>query len=553
MVIRPIIQVLSSPSLGNSEEAAVILSVLAMRVPVGNEAVYREFELVPRGKNMPIDSGKFTPWFTAVSVQLSERGRLGTIVGAGQSARDINQIERKGEGAFISYCVSVQVHPDDVELTLLQRGHLMFINILLCFEDRKGDPFPALPVRVARRMEMQRCGLAEVIAKLSKFASQDAQLAEELEKFHDREAIDREDEIMDQDRQLLQDLENPLDLCRTIVDQLGESRARDYFLSSLRQTLLMTTKREPQQRMRYFQIINELIQGVVLDQEPGFDRDITDLMNIPIQRVFGRYEEADKVEQAERQIQERNMQILRLERERDKLKTELDGVEGGLINQLKKEKLDLEGKLRTSRGVSEGLQHDCNKLKQEYEERIQDLEATIDELERRIMELLSMLKQSQNLDDLLDAKSIHGYNRKELYAELEKERDRYHARQQLEGRTGLAASRRIASSRLLSSREATRAISSDSSEIESDQDEVEEDNAFVDADVESGHIMVANRGAWAQGEKRALQHKAKSRKEVTSTSQFVDADDDKVRAHEALATLASGESASVGRPLTDSS
>jgi cytokinesis protein len=422
----------------------------------------------------------------------------------------------------------------------------MFINILLCCEDRKGEPFPALPVRVARRMEMQRCGLGDVIDRLAKFASQDAQLAEELEKFHDREAIDREDEIMDQDRQLLQNLEDPIDLCKTIVDQLGQGRARDFFLSSLRQTLLMT-KREPQQRMRYFQIINELVQGVVLDQEPGYDRDITDLMNIPIQRVFGRYEEADKVEQAEKQIQERNLQILRLERERDKLKTELDGVEGGLINQLKKEKLDLEGKLRTSRGVSEGLQHDLNKLKQEYEERIQDLEATIDELERRIMELLAMLEQSQNLDDLLSLKSTHGYNRKELYSELEKERDRYHARQQLEGRTGpgLAASRRIASSRLLSSREATRAISESSEE--SDLDDVDQENVFEDADVDSSHIMVANRGAWVQGQKRALQQKPKSRKEVTSTSQFVDADDDKVRAHEALATLASGESASVSR------
>lgn len=415
----------------------------------------------------------------------------------------------------------------------------MFINILLCCEDRKGEPFPALPVRVARRMEMQRCGLADVIARLSKFSSQDAQLAEELEKFHDREAIDREDELMDQDRQLLENLESPTDLCKTIVDQLGEGRARDFFLSSLRQTLLMT-KREPQQRMRYFQIINELVQGVVLDHEPGYDRDITDLMNIPIQRVFGRYEEADKVEQAEKQIQERNLQILRLERERDKLKTELDGVEGGLINQLKKEKLDLEGKLRTSRGVSEGLQHDLNKLKQDYEDRIQDLEATVDELERRIMELLAMLEQSQNLDDLLALKSTNGYDRKVLYSELEKERDRYLARQQLEGRTGpgLAASRRIASSRLLSSREATRAISSSS---ESDLDEGE-DNVFEDADVD---IMVANRGARAQGQNHVV-NKAK-RKEVTSGSQFVDADDDKVRAHEALATLASGESASVSR------
>jgi hypothetical protein len=105
MVIRPIIQVLASPSLGNSEEAAVILSVLAMRVPIGNEAVYREFEYQSRGRNAPAD-GKFTPWFTAVSQQLTERGRLGTLVGAGQQAKDINQIERKGEAAFISYCVS---------------------------------------------------------------------------------------------------------------------------------------------------------------------------------------------------------------------------------------------------------------------------------------------------------------------------------------------------------------------------------------------------------------------------------------------------------------
>jgi cytokinesis protein len=427
----------------------------------------------------------------------------------------------------------------------------MFINILLCFEDRKGDPFPALPVRLSRRMEMQRCGLSDVIDRLSTFQSQDAQLEEELEKFHDREAIDKEEEIMDQDRQLLQDLDDPVELCQTIVTQLGESRARNFFLSSLRQTLLMTTKRDPDQRIRYFQIINELVQGIVLNQEPGYDRDITDLMNIPIQRVFGRYEEADKVEQAERQIQERNLQILRLERERDKLKSELDGVEGGLINQLKKEKLDLEGKLRTSRGVSEGLQHDLNKLKKEYEERIHDLEATVDELERRIMELLAMLKQSQNLEDIINQKSSHGYHRKELYAELEKESDRYYARQQLEGRTGpgIAASRRIASMRLLSSREATRALDSSSSESgddfeDEDQKEVEED-AFEDADAESGHIMFADRAALAQGQKRALQQKNKGRKEIVSTSQFVDAEDDKVRAHEARAMLASGESASV--------
>ncbi|KAJ9115891.1 hypothetical protein QFC22_005034 [Naganishia vaughanmartiniae] len=537
MVIRPIIQVLSSPSLGNSEEAAVILSVLAMRVPIGNEAVYREFELAPRGKKASLDSGRFSQWFASLSQQLSERGRLGTMVGAGQSARDINQIEKKGEGAFTSYC----------------RGHLMFINILLCFEDRKGDPFPALPVRISRRMEMQRCGLSNVIGKLSTFQSQDAQLEEELEKFHDREAIDQEEEIMDQDRQILQDLDDPVELCQTIVTQLGDSRARNFFLSSLRQTLLMTTKRDPDQRIRYFQIINELVQGIVLNQEPGYDRDITDLMNIPIQRVFGRYEEADKVEQAERQIQERNLQILRLERERDKLKSELDGVEGGLINQLKREKLDLEGKLRTSRGVSEGLQHDLNKLKKEYEERIHDLEATVDELERRIMELLAMLKQSQDLDDIIKQKSSHGYNRKELFAELEKESDRYYARQQLEGRTGpgIAASRRIASMRLLSSREATRALDSQSSDSEADdgeeksedQREVEED-AFEDADAESGHIMVADRAALAQGQKRALQQKNKGRTEVVSTSQFVDAEDDKVRAHEARAMLASGESAS---------
>ena len=81
------------------------MSVLAMRVPIGNEAVYREFEYRFRGRNASED-GKFAPWFSAVSRQLVERARLGTLVGAGQETKDINQIERKGEAAFISYCVS---------------------------------------------------------------------------------------------------------------------------------------------------------------------------------------------------------------------------------------------------------------------------------------------------------------------------------------------------------------------------------------------------------------------------------------------------------------
>lgn len=507
IIIMAIACCLSSPYLPSRKIAVdILLFMLHWKAPIGYQAVLQSFSTYQSmlGGGDP-GAGRYTTWLKVLSETLDGRGRMGSLVGASKEMKKGMLSEQLTEPLLAEYAVSVVADKELLlELTTCllveQLSNLWLINSLLKTRSKLGDPeFPRLDTRTHVRLELERCGVKKILGKLPAFKNE--KIDGELENYRQVEEDDRRELLKTYDRRVLKDLQNPKDVVNGIMNSIEGTKAEEFFMSSLRH--LMLIKDDGDQRVRYYQLIDQLVTSVVLDQQPGVERDFSSVMDISVQRVFGRFEESERLEQAQEQVKDLESRNIKLQREKESLVTELAEVDGGLVGRLKLQVLTLEEKLATSRRNTETVGSQMEEMRLAYEDKIEQLEA-------EIRELYNMLRETRELDTVLETggQGQKAQNRRSLIANLDQQMKRRQTIRKLMGQNG----------------------EDSGSGIDGIPEESEGGSSLGDDTGEDGEILVADKLALngAKGLRKSLTSR---QKKTSSGSQFMDAEDERVRAH----------------------
>jgi cytokinesis protein len=344
---------------------------------------------------------------------------------------------------------------------------------------------------------MEAAGLANILERCRsfQFAGLDKQLDQYDELYEEDHTIMRKNF----DEEILRDMSDPYDVYRAIMANLEGTEAFKYFLSAMQHLLLV--REEGDTKSRYFQLIDTLVTSVVLDKKPSFSNGLSNTIGLSVERLVAQFGESERAQALEKETSEARVQLGHLKLEKETLERELAAVGDGLVGQLKERLAATEEKLRISRLTTEALQEQLKDQQSMHEEQIQQLEL-------QISELFKMLKESRGFASAMEASK--GMDRKDLIYSISKQMERKKTIGILEGR---------------------RRQDVDGEEDESDAGPVET-GMEVDMDSLRRRRRTAER-------RRRQQSGAASGDNTGRTSQFMDAEEERVRLH-IEETLAAG-------------
>jgi cytokinesis protein len=304
-----------------------------------------------------------------------------------------------------------------------QLANLVLVNAIIEFVDDAD-------LRLHHRAQMETAGLQRIITLCRDFGTPaiDKQL-------HILQVTLQEDERQLRDRldkAILNDLNDPQDVYNAIRTKIGDTKAKDYFLSMMQHLLLI--HEEGPAMAHYYQLIDSIVTDVVLDKKlAGAEH----RLGLSVERIIAQFNEADRLQIAEDEAAEVRAQALKLKLEKEMLEEEMAQGQDGLVGRLKERVAQLEQKLNVSRDTTSRLQGQLETQRAGYEERIS-------QLEKQIMELFRMLKEvGKNFDGILDTGSM---DRRTLVATLEKHFQRNKTISILEGKDRRARKKAIKSS-----------------------------------------------------------------------------------------------------------
>jgi cytokinesis protein len=276
-------------------------------------------------------------------------------------------------------------------------ANLVLINGILNFVDD-------LDLRLHHRSQMEAAGLRHITEACQRFHHPvlDKQL-QFLQTTLDEDELRLRERL---DKAILQDLNNPQDVYNAIQAKMGNTRAKDFFLSMMQHLLLI--REEGDAMVHYYQLLDSIVTDVVLDKKlAGAEQ----RLGHSVERIIAQFNEADRLQVAEDEAAELRARALQMRLEKEALEEELAKGQDGLVGQLKERLIQVEQKLSVSRETTSRLQGQLETQKAGYEEQIAQLEA-------QIMELFRMLKEvDKGVETILDSGSV---DRKTLVATLEK-------------------------------------------------------------------------------------------------------------------------------------
>lgn len=224
------------------------------------------------------------------------------------------------------------------------------------------------------------------------------------------------------DQEVLRDMTDPDQVYQAIRSRTDDSRARDYFLSTLQHLLLI--REEGPAMVHYYQLIDSMVTDIVLDKKlAGAEL----RMGRSVERIIAQFNEADRYQAAEKEATEVKAELWKIKLEKEQLEEEISGGLEGLVGRLKEKINHLEQKLAVSRETTCKLQGQMATQKAGYEEQIAQLEA-------QIMELFQMLKQMGKGVDRIIESSAGAMDRKTLIETLDRHLQRNKTIGILEGR-----------------------------------------------------------------------------------------------------------------------
>ena len=368
-------------------------------------------------KNQQGENGRFDAWMRIVEVTIDGRGKMGSLVGASEELRSggIGM-----ENLLMEYAVAT----------------LFLINMIVDAPDRD------LQLRVHIRAQFTSCGIKRILTKMEGF--QYEVIDKQVERYRTNEAIDYEDLLERENSSIkdsvdgeVKDLSDPVQIVDAIMSKVQGSRTQDYFVSAM-QHLLLIRENDGEDRLRMFQLVDQMLSYVAMDRRLP-DMDLKQSLNFTVQSLMDKLHTDSEARQAlDESLESRQLADSALA-ERDEMRARIELGADGLVAKLQKQVEEQAQVIEVQQRQKDGLKAELADL-----QRVRAQELQRNELETR--ELYLMLRDTQDAaasaarqggkgvagGDPVQSKGI--LDRAKLMERLEMQLERQKTQFQLEGR-----------------------------------------------------------------------------------------------------------------------
>lgn len=339
--------------------------------------------------------------------------------------------------------------------------------------------------RCAIRAQLETAGLLGVFRKLR--AWNDPTINRMIQQYEEEADSDRRELSEEQDQVVMRSLRTHEDVYNALIQKTQGTKSSAYLLDALRHMVLI--RETGDQQTRYFQLIDRLIASIVTNDTPDLGQDFSRAFGVSVAHLTNRFVDQERMEGYVAEVKSLKLDLAKVTREKVELVEEMNGDD--LIFSLKAQVADLEERLRKSRAATEAITDQMEGMKTDYETRISDLELII-------QELFNMLRESASLD-VVSGINDGPINRAQLVHDLREQWERKKTIRQLEGRHRKRKSLGVP--------------------------------ATIDSEEEEDDAEVLEAEKVALGEARGARVPLTRSEKKLSTSQFMDAAEDRVRAH----------------------
>ena len=311
--------------------------------------------------------------------------------------------------------------------------------------------------------------------------------------YEEEAETDRRELGEEQDQLFLRSMRSPEDVFAALLQKTKGTKASAYMLNSLRHLVLI--KEDGDQRTRYFQLIDKLITSIVTNDTPDLGQDFSKAFGVSVSHLMGRFVEQERMESYVDEVKSLKVQLAKVTREKLDMAEEMN--QDDAVGTLRAHVAELEERLRKSRAATEAVTDQMEGMRRDYEARIADLEFII-------QELFNMLRESAHLAEI-EGSTDGPVNRKQLIHDLREQWERKKTIGILEGRH--------------KARRKTVIVNGTSTPLNESASEEEDDAEVMEAE------------KVALGEARGARVPLSRAEKKMSTSQFMDAEEERVRAH----------------------
>ena len=266
-------------------------------------------------KNQYGENSRFDAWMRMVEVTVDGRGKMGSMVGASDEVRSGGI---GVENLLMEYAIAT----------------LFFINMIVDAPERD------LHLRMHIRAQFTGCGLKRIFKKMEGF--QYDVIDKQIERYMANEAIDYEDFLERENNSMVDDVEgeakdlnDPSQIADAIMQKVAGSRTQDYFLSAM-QHLLIIRDTEGEDRLKMFQLVDQMLSYVAMDRRLP-DMDLKQSLNFTVQSLLDKlYTDAEARQQRDEMIEARQVADSAIA-ERDEVRAQLELGADGLVQKLQKQ------------------------------------------------------------------------------------------------------------------------------------------------------------------------------------------------------------------------
>ncbi|KAI4908891.1 hypothetical protein J4E90_008628 [Alternaria incomplexa] len=314
------------------------------------------------------ESSRFDAWMRIVEVTVDGRGKMGSMVGASDEVRSGGI---GVENLLMEYAIAT----------------LFLINMVVDAPERD------LQLRMHVRAQFTACGIKRIFNKMEGF--QYDVIDKQIEHYLDNEAVDYEDFLQKENSSMVEgvegetkDLNDPLQIADAIMSKIGGTRAQDYFTSAMQHLLLMRDT-ESEDRLRMFQLVDQMLSYVAMDRRLP-DMDLKQSLNFTVQSLLDKlYTDSEARQVRDEAVEARQIADSAIA-ERDEMKAQLELGADGLVSKLQKQLAEQERIIELR-----GRQVETMKAELAEMQRIRAQELQRNELETR--ELYLMLRDAQDV------------------------------------------------------------------------------------------------------------------------------------------------------------
>ncbi|KAH9867483.1 hypothetical protein IAQ61_008077 [Plenodomus lingam] len=314
------------------------------------------------------ESSRFDAWMRVVEVTTDGRGKMGSLVGASDEVRSGGI---GVENLLMEYAIAT----------------LFLINMIVDAPERD------LQLRMHIRAQFTACGIKRIFSKMEGF--QYDVIDKQIERYMANEAIDYEDFLERENSSMIdsvegetKDLNDPTQIADAIMSKISGSRTQDYFVSAMQHLLLMRDT-EGEDRLRMFQLVDQMLSYVAMDRRLP-DMDLKQSLNFTVQSLLDKlYTDSEARQVRDEAIEARQIADSAIA-ERDELKAQLELGADGLVSKLQKQLAEQERIIELR-----GRQVEQMKAELAEVQRLRAQELQRNELETR--ELYLMLRDAQDV------------------------------------------------------------------------------------------------------------------------------------------------------------